>query len=283
MTRISVVVPAHDEEALLPVALRHLLDVPREQVDLIVVANGCTDGTAARAREFGAAVRVLEIPEASKIKALNAGSRAVDAYPVAFVDADVSVAGSDLLALAELLTSTGAEVASPTLRVLPSRSWWVRQYYRVWALTDYRTSGHIGSGIYMLSEAGRARFDEFPDVIADDLFVQRLFAPEERCVADTLTFSVTAPGSLATLVRRNTRIAAGNSQIARVFPDLAPPPPSAGARSLVRRVARRPWLWPGFVVYSVVHVVTHRRARRLTADDRPISWNRDETTRKGSS
>jgi glycosyltransferase involved in cell wall biosynthesis len=282
VTALTVVVPAHDEEALIAGTLRSLRDEPSDRLDLIVVANGCTDHTAEAVAASGLGARLVEIPEASKIRALNAGSRLVETYPVAFVDADVSVAGSDLVALAGELEASGAGVASPRMRVQPSSSWWVRQYYRAWALTDYRSTGHIGSGVYMLSEAGRRRFGDFPDVIADDLFVQQLFAPDERCTPENLEFSVAAPGSLAALVRRNTRIAAGNLQIARVFPEFAAPGSSAGARSLLRRVRSRPSVWIGFGVYAVVYSLTRSRAHRMLARRHPVAWNRDETTRRSS-
>ena len=52
----AVLVPAHNEEHTLPAALRSLavLDYPPELVRVWVVADNCTDGTAALAREAGA-------------------------------------------------------------------------------------------------------------------------------------------------------------------------------------------------------------------------------------
>lgn len=280
MTRTTVVMPAHDEENVIVPSLRALLRAPADQIDVVVVANGCTDRTVERARATSDRIRVVEVAQASKIGALNAGSDVAQSFPVAFVDADVTVSGSDLVALAGRLDADPqALVASPAMTVLPSRSWLVRQHYRVWALTDYRTTGHVGSGVYMLSAEGRARFDRFPDVIADDLFVQRLFAPDERLTPDDLTFTVRAPGSVRALIGRNTRIAAGNRQLAADFPDLAPPTASAGAASLLKRALRRPSLWPGVVVYSYVYLTAHRRAKALLGQRAAIDWTRDETTR----
>ncbi|MET0830115.1 MAG: glycosyltransferase family A protein [Microbacterium sp.] len=276
----TVVVPAHNEENVIGHALRGILEAGEREVDVIVVANGCTDRTVERARAAGNRVRVVEVAEASKIGALNAGDDAAESFPIAFVDADVVVSGNDLVALARRLdASPQALVASPAMTVLPSRSWWVRQYYRVWALTDYRTSGHIGSGVYMLSAAGRARFDRFPEVIADDLFVQRLFSTQERLTPSDLAFAVRAPGSVAALIGRNTRIAAGNRQLAAAFPELAPPSGSAGAASLLKRALRRPTLWPGVAVYTFVYLTAHQRAKALLRRRQAIGWTRDESTR----
>ena len=57
-TRFLVLVPAHNEEALLPELLSSLkaMDYPRSLCDVHVVADNCTDATAAVAREHGVQV-----------------------------------------------------------------------------------------------------------------------------------------------------------------------------------------------------------------------------------
>lgn len=283
MMPFTAIVPAHNEENIIGASLRTLLG-RGAPVEVIVIANGCTDRTVEKARTVSSAVWVVDLAEASKVEALNTGLDLAMTYPIAFVDADVTVSGADLSKLAARLDADDrAQVASLNMRVEPSTSWWVRQYYRVWELTDYRSTGHTGSGLYMLSREGRARFHRFPDVIADDLFVQRLFRPEERLTASDLFFSVKAPGTLRALLKRNTRIAAGNRQLARHFPKLAPPRGGAGARALLGRVWWRPNRWVGFGVYATVYLMSHRRAQRLLDSREAISWSRDETTRHGVS
>ena len=48
---------------------------PDAAIELIVVANGCTDDTARVAASVDPRVVVVEMPQASKIAALNAGER----------------------------------------------------------------------------------------------------------------------------------------------------------------------------------------------------------------
>lgn len=57
-TRFAVVVPAHDEEAGIGATVRSLLaaDYPEELRRVVVVADNCSDATAARAAEAGATV-----------------------------------------------------------------------------------------------------------------------------------------------------------------------------------------------------------------------------------
>lgn len=57
-TRFRIVVPAHDEAAGIAATVEDLrsLDYPNDLFDVMVVADNCTDDTAARAREAGADV-----------------------------------------------------------------------------------------------------------------------------------------------------------------------------------------------------------------------------------
>lgn len=85
--RISLVIPALDEERSLPKVLAAL---PRGVVhEVVVVDNGSTDGTARVAREHGA--RVVHEPVRGYGSACLAGIAALDSPDVvAFLDADYS-------------------------------------------------------------------------------------------------------------------------------------------------------------------------------------------------
>ncbi|NNE42566.1 MAG: glycosyltransferase family 2 protein [Gemmatimonadetes bacterium] len=85
--RVSVVIPALNEEESLPLVLR---EIPADLVTEVVVAdNGSTDGTARVAREAGA--RVVPEPERGYGSACLAGIAATDRPDiVAFLDADYS-------------------------------------------------------------------------------------------------------------------------------------------------------------------------------------------------
>lgn len=274
--RLSVVIPAHDEERVLPRLLAGL-DDPR--LEVVVVANGCRDQTAHRARSAGQGIRVVEISQASKTAALNAGDVAATVFPRAYVDADVEVDAETLLALADALDGPGARVGSPAVALdLRGASAAVRAYYRVWQLSTFRSEGHIGSGVYAMSRAGRERFGAFPPVIGDDRFVQGLFSSDER-VTVAQPFTVRPPRTLDALIRRGARISAGNRQLRDA--GLAGHVPSAGGSlgGLVRRVAPRPTLWPAFVVYCGVQLRTRRLAVRKLSTEALPSWNRDESSR----
>ena len=93
---ISVIVPAFNEEAWLPATLQsiraaadHLRARSGVGVEVIVVDNNSTDGTAAVARDLDATV--VHEPVQSIGRARNAGVRQATGDVLVFIDADVLV------------------------------------------------------------------------------------------------------------------------------------------------------------------------------------------------
>ena len=99
-TRVTVLVPAHDEAGQIAACVRSLRaqDYPAGLLEILVVADNCTDDTAARAAAAGARVLVRTDPGARgkgralrwAIDRLLAADDAADA--VAVVDADTEAA-----------------------------------------------------------------------------------------------------------------------------------------------------------------------------------------------
>jgi hypothetical protein len=227
-------------------------------------------------------VRVIETPTASKTAALNLGDGFVSGFPRFYVDADVTLPLVAVRRIAAGLVETGALAAAPVMSLdLAGSSRAVRAYYRVWSLLPYVHEGMIGVGVYALSEGGRRRFGEFPDVIADDGYVRMLFGSGERIRVDDAAVRVYAPKRLSDLVRIKTRSSLGRYQLGRRFPDLAARERTTKSyRNAVRTIAIRPWLWPAGLVYAAVVVQSRRRARRqLTSVDSYV-WERDWSSRR---
>jgi len=111
-----VLIPAHNEEAGIQGTLHSLgsIDYPREHWTAIVIADNCTDATAARAREAGAETWERTDPErpgkgsalAWALEQLEGDALTFDA--VAIVDADCQVSSNLLSAMEERLVA-GAE------------------------------------------------------------------------------------------------------------------------------------------------------------------------------
>ncbi|KPD32557.1 glycosyl transferase [Thermus scotoductus] len=84
--RISVVIPAHNEEAFLPKALQAVLAQTLPPFEVIVVDNASTDRTREVAERFG--VRVVYCPRKGVAYARQAGLLAARGEWVAMTDAD---------------------------------------------------------------------------------------------------------------------------------------------------------------------------------------------------
>jgi glycosyltransferase involved in cell wall biosynthesis len=274
--RLSVVVPAHNEEAVVGRLLAALGD-RRDTDEVIVVCDGCTDRTAAVARSFPGVV-VIEQPRSGKPAALNSGDRVATVYPRFYVDADISVTASALREVASKMVG-GVEAGAPRMVVdLDGASWAVRRFYAIWTRLPYATDALLGSGVIGLTEKGRGRFGEFPDVIGDDEYVRRLFAVEER-VRDTRgSFVVTAPRRLLPLVRIKTRSRLGILQLDELQ---GPADAASGKRgsSVLSGLVREPSLWPSLAVFGAVRLVVAARARSRLDSGRLGGWARDETSR----
>ncbi len=189
---ISVIVPAHNESSGIDRCLDVLLEGCAEgELQVVVVCNGCDDDTAAIARRYGAPVEVVETPVASKAAALRLGDEAAQGFPRFYLDADVELPLESLRRVADVLRDGPWLAAAPCLRVdLSGRRWAIRAYYAIWTRLPYHASGMIGSGVYALSEAGRSRFETFPDLISDDGFVRLQFSPEERTSVPNSEFTI---------------------------------------------------------------------------------------------
>jgi cellulose synthase/poly-beta-1,6-N-acetylglucosamine synthase-like glycosyltransferase len=90
---VSVVVAAHDEEAVIEQRLVNLLqlDYPADRLDVVVASDASTDRTDELVEAFAAReprVRLLRCPRAGKVAAQNLGVRETSGELVAFSDAN---------------------------------------------------------------------------------------------------------------------------------------------------------------------------------------------------
>ncbi|MBV8959621.1 MAG: glycosyltransferase [Actinobacteria bacterium] len=94
---VSVVIPAHNERRVIAKTLAVLRDLDDGPMEVIVVDDGSTDGTADIARRFG--VTVLEQPRRGKATALNVGIGRARGEIVVVLDADTLVTPGFLAAM----------------------------------------------------------------------------------------------------------------------------------------------------------------------------------------
>lgn len=278
----SIIIPAYNEGSTITRCLDCLLaGAGADELEVIVVCNGCRDDTAARARAFeDRGVTVIETEVASKSNALNLGDARATRFPRFYLDADIQLG---IEAVREVTAMLGDDsslvVAAPRPVVdLSGRGWAVRAYYRVWTELPYFKEGMVGSGVYAFSRRGRARFGAFPDIIADDELARRMAAPSERANAPNATFTITPPTRLRSIVDVNTRVRAGMYELEARFPELSVNRSTSPLRTLAV-IAARPDLWLPAPIYLGVMFVAKVRAHRKLRRGQQRHWNRDETAR----
>lgn len=105
--KFSVVIPAHNEEKYIGKCLRAVRSAAKyvipDRVEVIVVANRCTDRTAAIAEHYGAKVVMNGDKCISAVR--NAGIRAAGGEIIVTVDADSLMTKLSLREVAEMLES----------------------------------------------------------------------------------------------------------------------------------------------------------------------------------
>ncbi len=127
----AIAIPAHNEELLLPHLLDSLarLDYPPGQVDVHVIADNCSDGTAVCARNAGVTVHARhDAQEIGKgyalqwlIERLRDGDHEFDALVI--IDADSQVS-SNFLTVMDARLSQGARVIQAYYGVMDNADSW---------------------------------------------------------------------------------------------------------------------------------------------------------------
>ncbi|HTZ48948.1 MAG TPA: glycosyltransferase family 2 protein [Verrucomicrobiae bacterium] len=276
---ISVIIPAHNESLVIRRTLRAITERARPQeIEVIVVCNGCTDDTAAVAAEFRPAVKVIQTSEGSKPLALNLGDQAATGFPRLYVDADVLLTIEAIRKLAARLEDGSVLAAAPTAAPdLAGCSWAVRATYEIRSRLPSAREGIGGSGVYGLSEAGHRRIGQFPRIIADDGYVRLSFTQNERETLADVHSTVFPPRTIRDLIATKTRAHYGTFELAQVFPELLKRQGKTNNDALVG-LFKYPWLWHKLFVYSIVTMVSRHRARKALRQG-ALSWQRDETSR----
>lgn len=123
---ISIVIPAHNEQDYIRGTLEALRRQTFSGFEVIVVCNGCDDGTAQAARQL--ADEVIVMPERGLSRARNMGGRAARGKLLVFLDADTLLEPHALETITQQFT---AHHAAGTLKGSPDipRPWYRLMYF----------------------------------------------------------------------------------------------------------------------------------------------------------
>ena len=235
---VSVVIAARNEAARLRSRITNLLEQEYPNLlEIIVVSDGSTDGTAAAVGSFDNRVRLIELPRGGKPLALNAGVAAARGEIIVFADARQRFAPDAIAALVanfadptvggatgELVldcesdaTPNDSDVAEGVGLYWKYEKWLRRRESRVWS-----TLGATGA-IYAIRRTLWRPLP--PQALLDDVLApMRIVLGGQRVVFEdgAVAFDRVA-ASGADESRRKTRTLAGNYQIVALEPRLLVP------------------------------------------------------------
>lgn len=268
----SVVIPAHNESNVIGRTLSSLARLAQNDVlDVIVSCNGCTDDTAAQVVKYPG-VRLSELPTPSKVDALNAGDRVARCWPRIYLDADIRLPAAAVPTLLRALNQPGILAGRPPFRYdATGASPLIRSYYRARGRARSLSAALWGAGVYALTESGHQRMGEFPPLTADDLYVDRLFAPEEKAFPLTPPAVVQTPRTIKGLMGILTRSRRGAST-------QGVDTGSATLHALARTIRGPLSLWDA-TVFVVLTLAARTKVKWSYKAPLSVEWERDESSR----
>jgi glycosyltransferase involved in cell wall biosynthesis len=277
----SIIIPVHNEERglarLLPLLCAD--DSSSATYEILVVCNGCTDGSAALARQFEPAVIVFDLPEPSKAAALQWGNSRASSFPRVYMDSDIEINADSVRSLERSLSRPGILASAPS-RIIDRAgvSLLANWYYDVWELLPQCREGLFGRGVIAVSEAGCERVRHLPPVIADDLAVSEAFSPAERAVDESATVVVYPARTWRALVRRRVRVLSGTRQSQQM--GLAGGSPQMSAKSLLVIAQQRPAIVHKLVLFAITALSVRGYFALAPKRNYEARWTRDESSRR---
>ena len=279
---VSVIIPAHNEAPVIERCLSILMEeASDDEFEVWVMCNGCTDETADRVRRFGRGVNVDETKASSKCSALSRGDHLARTFPRIYLDADAELSTAAARKTVEALGQPGVHAASPrpALALGPcSRP--TSAFFRAWLRSPYARSNLVGNGVYALDEEGRSRFGDFPELFAEDLWIQELFTNDERRALDDSSFALHPPRRLRELLKVRARMYYGNAELAR-REDLGIGDATNAMGSVIGLVkgTRSPQQAVDLATYLGINSVAKFIAARRIKKGAPRVWHSDASSR----
>jgi cellulose synthase/poly-beta-1,6-N-acetylglucosamine synthase-like glycosyltransferase len=223
-TTVSVVLAVHNGEEFITAKLESLIGLhyPADLLDILVVSDGCTDGTDRIVERFAArGVRLLRLPHGGKAAALNAAVRHCSGEILFFTDVRQKLEPRSLAQLVANFADPTVGAATGELRFLgrerigeqaDMKLFW---RYEVWARRQHSRVDSI-FGVTGCIYAMRRRLAEpMPaDTLADDVLAPvRVFLRGYRVIFDPEAVAFDYPAAEGAEFRRKLRTLAGLWQV----------------------------------------------------------------------
>lgn len=273
----TVLIPAYNEANVIGATLKSLMaESRRNEFEVIVVCNGCSDGTADAARKAATGAKVFELEDASKTRALNAGMAAAVSEKIVFLDADIHVSAMAVRNLIHRLDWSGAVLAYGNARFdVENSSWAVRAFYKAWLQNPYFDQQKMG-GFFAVSTPGLKLLGTLPDTTNDDEYIRRALL-HNATYADAAPYGIKAPRNLWSLIKVRSRVYRGNKELEGSELRFGQQQLQQNGKVFAARLAGSPKFWFGAAIFALATVTAHLRNLMLPNS---TSWDQDSSNRE---
>jgi glycosyltransferase involved in cell wall biosynthesis len=230
---VSILLPVHNGERWIRAKLESIsqLDYPKDLLEVIVIADGCTDGTEEVVRQFAnPGISLLSVPRGGKAAALNVGMRHARGDILFFTDVRQSLQPDCLQYLVACFADPFVGVVSGQLVILPGRTREeadIQQYWRYEkrirrALSDLGSALGATGCIFAMRRTLAVPMPS--DTLLDDVYLPlAAFFRGYRTVVESYAKAFDYPTILSSEFRRKLRTQAGVYQLIRAYPRLLLP------------------------------------------------------------
>jgi biofilm PGA synthesis N-glycosyltransferase PgaC len=260
---VTLIISAYNEQQVIADKLENslALDYPRDCLEIIVVADGSTDGTCQIVSEFAArGIRLLYEPKRrGKIAAMNRAAPVASGSVLVFSDANAMLESQSIRKLVANLADPKVACVGGEKRIRPSGSVQAKGESAYWRYEAYlkRLDSSINTAVGAIGELFAIRRELFHP-LAEDLIIEDFIVTMELVMRgwrvvyepDAVTWEDASP-SLAGEWRRRSRNAAGGFKaIGRLKPMLNPLRGLAAIQYISHKVLR--WLSPFFMIAAFI-------------------------------
>lgn len=200
--QISVIIPVHNGQTYLEDCIESVEKQTEQTLEVIVVNDGSTDGTAAVCERLAGQydnLRVITLPDLGVSVARNRGLEQSEGDYITFVDADDRLRPGTLAGLYRILCETDSDMAGCAFAVWSRQEEWkalaetADKFSAEWKITEYNSTTYLKdallrgnsrcwSKLYKRSLIGKTRFREGLSIGEDMLFLVELLPRVKRAV-----------------------------------------------------------------------------------------------------
>jgi cellulose synthase/poly-beta-1,6-N-acetylglucosamine synthase-like glycosyltransferase len=136
--KVSIIIPAYNEEENIGIALDSLLKVnyPKDKLEIIVIDDGSTDNTYKIAKSFNK-VKVFKKERGGKAKAVNFGVKRASGDLIMVLDADCVLPKNSLELMARYFNDKQTMAVVPSLKVFKAKNWLERVQQIEYVLSSF--------------------------------------------------------------------------------------------------------------------------------------------------